>query len=814
MDTKGNGLLLVVPQRLFVTSNDGASWTQIASPGIGARAVQRDGADKIFLEGYTERAKLEGGRLVVTTETEEPIRKLAPGGQPEPPTRSLLSGDHVVDFVFRKGARPLVEVMSHKIGEPGPKNGAQLSELVAALPGWQGNAGISPYVAAWGSTLVYARSDDTKDEGGAVTTTILRSTDYGSTWKTDASFKGHILEQQAWGLRPAMVAAGPNGWSFVKTMCPPNVSSDQNEACTHKQVRPAGVGAFEDMLSVEDFTALHFVFDEQHNKVYALGAHDNKLNVYESLLTQNKFTKAKALEVPQTTRAALTVDSSGILRAMTWDASTRQWTLQRRAGDGTDMPTLYLSIDWGDVAFAGARGVVASDHRSWETADGGETWSRVAANGGGSADLACTDAGCTMGGAERAGWELPAYQTPEKATASSEAKKAQAEAAPSRPTGVTPAALELTCKSGGAPTAVTSTPGFDVVDERANDVRWYTVKDEKDRKISIVTGTRTGTRELPLVGPEPPKPTGAAANTGPQHHTVVWRNNEGVVVVRAVSASPAADTADLDLAWWSVGTNRVSRKSLPKQKGVTRWGAVSEARVVDGGLVLHVTYTDPVRFFRDDGKEETFTAPSGISLTGVVRDGNRWLVPVFFSGTAKIVVSDDGGKTWKSKVWRLDDFQTPSFGRVGGKLQIGVQHAAQQPGQAGSFLMFPLDSIGDDPPAPVVVSTAANDKACDATAATFRTASFMGQDVRPVQIKLEEPDKSTWTARAYQRVVHPTQGGSTCTAAYQMSTWNAFLYEDAKGFSGYRFKRTQDPKDSSKGQTTAEPLACAEAKKP
>src|SRR5205807_63105 len=56
MDSKGNGVLLVLPQRLYVTNNDGASWTQLASPGIGARTVRRDGADRVFLEGYSERA--------------------------------------------------------------------------------------------------------------------------------------------------------------------------------------------------------------------------------------------------------------------------------------------------------------------------------------------------------------------------------------------------------------------------------------------------------------------------------------------------------------------------------------------------------------------------------------------------------------------------------------------------------------------------------------------------------------------------------------------------------------------------------------
>ncbi|HEY8076316.1 MAG TPA: hypothetical protein VIF62_19455 [Labilithrix sp.] len=808
MDTKGNGLLLVLPQRLYVTQNDGASWQQIPSPGIGARAVRRDGADKIFLEGWTERAKLDGGRLAITTEAEEPLRKLPTGTQADLPTKSVFTGDHVVDLVFHKGARPVVEVMSHAIGEPGPKSGVQSPDLVSSLS-IGGTAGISANVAGFGSTLLYARADDTKDDSGAVTTTVLRSSDYGSTWKTDATFKGHVVESHPWNLRAKTVAVGPSGWSFVKTMCPPNVG-EQNEACTHKQVRPAGSTAFEDLASVEDFAPVDFAFDEPHGKVYVLAAHENRLHVYESSLSQNKFTRTKVLDIPADLRVAIGVDPQGVVRAMSYDAQTRQWQLHRAGADGSEMPPLYVSIDSGNVALSGARGIIAGDHRSYETSDGGETWSRVAASGGG--EVACNDAGCVMGGAERTGWDLPAYQSPEKVTASSEPKKPPSSV--SRPTVATPAPLELTCKAAGANTPVAFTPGFDTADLRANDVRWWTVKDEKSRTISVVTGGRNGTREVQLLGPEPAKPATATVQTSAPLRTYLFRQLDGVVAVRIAASSPTSETQNVDVVGWSLATNKITRKSLPNVKGLGKFGSIAAAHVVEGGLVVQVLYSDPVRFFRDDGKEETFPAPSGISMSSVVRAENRWIVPMLSGGTAKLTFSDDAGKTWKTKIWRLDDWATPSLGKLGGKTHVAIQPTSMTTPNPTAMLLFSLDSIGDDPPTPVVIASGASDKACDASAATFRTSLLMTSDQRPVQVKIEDADKSTATARAYVRLAHPSQGGALCTSAFQMSGSAAsFLYEDAKGFTGYRFKSQKDPKDSSKWQTVAEPLTCSEAAK-
>jgi hypothetical protein len=369
MDTKGNGLLIALPQRIYLTRDDGATWTQIPSLGIGASSVKRDGADRLFLQGNMQHAKLDGGQLAITTDSYEPLRKTPPppsgssgssAPAPTEPSSMLLAGNRVVELTLHRGARPTVEVASRKLGEPASGPGVMNGDLVSARSGGYNEGNVSPHVAAYNNNLIYVRADDTKDADGAVTTTVLTSSDFGATWKTDGTFKGHVIDHGFNDRGQSPVAIGPNGWAYVRAMCPQYVSSESNDKCTHAQVRLAASSTFEDLASVEDVSPLQFAFDEAHNKVYVLGKHDGRTHVYESTLNQNKLSRLKVLDATGT--SAISVEPSGTLRVVTYDWQIGQWKILRHALDGSDLPPLFGPPDSGEIAMVGQRGVISGGH--------------------------------------------------------------------------------------------------------------------------------------------------------------------------------------------------------------------------------------------------------------------------------------------------------------------------------------------------------------------------------------------------------------------------------------------------------------------
>ena len=807
LDTKGNGLLLTLPQRLYVTRDDGATWAPIATPGIGADSVRRDGADKLFLQGPLGQAKLDDGKLVATRESVEPLRKphaSAPGSRSEP-TRALLVGDRVVELTLRGGTRSSVEVSSHKLGEQESGAVAASEELVSTSP--SGQKVVSPHVAGFGRTIIYARADETKNADGAATTTVLTSGDFGATWKTEATLEGHLLDHGVAEREMVSVAAGPAGWAFVRGLCPPGSGSESNGRCAHAQVRPAGGSSFQPLVDVDRFDALRFAFDVPHARVYALGKYDDKTYVYESPLAENRFVRTKILEA--TSAAGIVVDPGGVLRVLAYDSPSGGWKLFRHAADGTDSPALYVPIDYGVPAFAGLRGLVSGNHGSWETADGGETWSRIAVSGGGARDLACVDAGCMMmGGAERVGWELPAYSGVETAVASAEPRRRVALPRSPPPAPVaTPAPIELACKPVGRATSVPSVPLLESVDLRAADVRWSEVKEDPDHKVSIVVGGRATVRELAMLGPEPHK-QGV--------RTSVLRTPDGVVAVRALSVPGSGDPGpvDLEVVWWSASTGRVSRRSLPKVKPfvVPRLATIGQAHLVDGGLVFQSVSGEPVHFFRDDGHgrgDESVTIPKGTLVASMVRAGDRWVIPELSNGSARLTVSEDGA-SWTTKAWRLDEGAAMSLVSLGGRPHIGF---AVSVGALPSFyttVLVPLDAIPDDPPEAVTVARGPADAACDAAAGTYREAAPLTRGSRSLHVRTEEADKTISTESSSDQVAHPTSAGTLCTAAYRIKgAADGYLYAEPKGFSGVRFRRVPDPNEPAKQSFLAEPLACA-----
>ncbi len=165
LDSKGNGVLVHLPQRLFVTHDDGASWGPLVSPQDGAVSAMRDGADRIFVTGYQQRtAVLEGNTLVATKDRPTPIyaapsSTVASEGE-EPDSRMLLAGDHVVQIALRDKS---VAVRSARLGKPLPHEWTSHPNLV---PSGEWNATMMKHIATSNGELIYLRGVD-PNEGAA-----------------------------------------------------------------------------------------------------------------------------------------------------------------------------------------------------------------------------------------------------------------------------------------------------------------------------------------------------------------------------------------------------------------------------------------------------------------------------------------------------------------------------------------------------------------------------------------------------------------------------------------------------------------------
>jgi hypothetical protein len=811
LDPEGNGLLLHVPQRVFVTHDDGATWKETASPGIGARIIKRDGADHLWLVGRTGRARLDGDGLHVTTDAPAPLvtppppKSAGPGDAKDPNVRrnvrTFLSGDRVVEVaeIFRHGKVREIEVGSAVLGAK-PEQKVAHAALVGAL-------GLSQHVAGYGAELVYLRKDDDVDPG-VPTTTVLRSADYGATWREDGKLPGaEVMDRTG-----VDVAVGPGGFTFVTALCSPN--SPQGRSCEHRQIRGAGAAAFEDMQSDEELTPTAFAFDRE--RVYALGTHDGKTYAYESPLSQSRFTRTHLLDLPTGGHKAITVDAQGTLIVLAYDERKQTWELYRRRG-GESLPVLYVPLDRGTLAMTGSRGLLlVGNNVGWETADGGETWTRV--QGAAANSIACAAAGCLDDdGAERVGWDLPrasAQSSDDRVAASPEAPKR----APSPPSSHEIDPIDAVCKPAGGATVIAAMPGNEMVDGRAADVRWASVKRDPDGKTSIVFGSAKQVRDTELL-PAAPKAKPATGKASTQYVSGDRVLNDGVVAARYTLTNDAEgrrEPIEIDLAWWSASTGRTQHHTLHKVPVFfvpSYNGFAGTPQIVDGGLLYQPAQGREVYFVHDDGKLDTLAIPNDANIRNAERLGKGWILADSYLGDVALSWSDDG-KQWSKKDWGLDITGSALLALVDGKPMVSFSR-----GSLPSAL-FPLGAApSTDPPPPVAIDAAGIDGPCDTHAATLRIASFVPSDERRLRARVlvaKDAPLPAGRLSVTQRVTHSTAKGTICTSAYilggndpKTGAWqSAFLYPDAKGWSAWWFQRGPDPKDASKQVVLASPLAC------
>ncbi len=326
LDANGKGLLMALPQRLFVTSDDGATWSAMASPSVGFSDMGRDGDGRIWIHGAGGRARWDGTAFVTGAAAGTPtklwVEPSSKGGPSEGDERDWTL-THLGDRVGRLVAK--ASSVSIEIGKMGE---APKTHKLPELEGEQ--LRLDQPLAGHGEDLLVARADDDSN------TTLLESKDGGATWGEGESITGI---RPRWEDGPGLVV-GPKGWAYVGALCPENDWSGSK--CGHRRVRPAGSKAFEELAAVDELSPKAFAFDASHDKVYAVAIAKNQLGLYESKLGENKFTRTKLFEgVKGEHSIALTVDPSGTVRALTTNYD--HWILRKLSADGTVQPVPYLA---------------------------------------------------------------------------------------------------------------------------------------------------------------------------------------------------------------------------------------------------------------------------------------------------------------------------------------------------------------------------------------------------------------------------------------------------------------------------------------
>jgi hypothetical protein len=275
-------------------------------------------------------------------------------------------------------------------------------------------------------------------------------------------------------------------------------------------------------------------------------------------------------------------------------------------------PPVYPPFDARAIGFAGDRAFAHDGNDGWESADGGEKWTKVPSGSAG--DVRCSEAGCLQGDAVRVGWDLP-NAAKELVASSAEApkKKGGGDDASTPPTAEKQSPQKMVCTMSGA------WKPFDAEARQLKtaldgDVRFLTPMQSKDGATSLLVARGNGApTKVALLGPWPKR----KPEDNTRERAWTERSSEGYVSIRyAFSKGKSADgkyaPVDVDLAWYSAATGKATKVSLPKVAPfrVGQAGPSALHAIVEGGLLFLPNGGDaPLTFVRDGGKTESMPRP-------------------------------------------------------------------------------------------------------------------------------------------------------------------------------------------------------------
>lgn len=727
-NARGEVLVLLHPQRVLTSSDDGVTFVAVPTPGIGASRVDRDAHGDLWLEGalLEKRAKLTAGKLEVSSATPAPFAarpKVTSGSD----MRRVL-GDRIVTL--------------REVWDPSKKS-RRVSIVVETFGGppgapWVLGTALGPddHVALGGSggeiVVAWSQKDSTE---------IFRTTD-GTTFQSVGKLLGTVPSFLS-------VAVAPS-WIAVSGVC-----ADAKAKACPTQVK-VGTEEFRALEMPGDWHLGKVVWDAAGQRLIALGWNDDADG---DRLLVGKGSKFELMKVdgPISRPQGMTLGSGGGL-ILTYGSP---WHVVDLSSEGALGKPRFLPFpEVRDVDFAGEHGFAIAEDGAFETADAGRTWARIGSFTDES--VGCTLAGCVQGEATRLGWDLP---DPARASvaALAEAPKPK-EPAPGAP-------LHLECKTTSKYKKLKGAvfPEYAALD---GDIRLLSVT-RTDEYATGVEVIKDGAPKVVKMLDAPKK------NLGKQTlREWIDVSARGAILVRYAFESGSKkgndgkkiyNPVDVDLAWYTASTGKVQKVKLPKLPPF-RVGSGDPSAVhtiVDGGLLFMPWTGDaPLTFVQDDGKIVNIPRPPNVAndaFTAAAKVGDRIVLLESVNESTALVTTEDMGKTWSTRIWTLGEHTVLASLAATPTLVSGpsIWSLDGQGGQTLIDTILPLTSFGNDPPARKAVSPIVLGPkgivACDAKArAGLRVFTWSNED-RPLQVKVDGVE-----ADSMGRFVRVAPDGSHC----------------------------------------------------
>ncbi|MEO7095507.1 MAG: hypothetical protein ABI175_19785, partial [Polyangiales bacterium] len=424
MVSSGLGLVLVAPQRVFATNDDGGTFAVVASPGVGARRAVADVNGDLLVEGVDASAILRESPLRLERINRAPTVRFDLAGQGDESTPSYadaivaghgaMLGTHYVEAIPEGDDATRWVIGIAELGKPLERR------KVRELDGCE-----NVFVGGDVRTIMLAcdlegrpPSDPNPNKKPKMEERwhfkLLRSDDLGKTFKEDGAVaSADRAVKHLW--------LGPDGTLVVDGGCKRSRSEWSCEE-SPPVVRAPGQGGFAKTVGAPFTRFSDLAFHPVNGRAYAVGYVNNtgRLGFYVSRNGGKDFVRRNlpavamvgedplvAEFISEAYPGSVTVDEAGnvLVAAFTGD----KWVIYSTGDDGETFKSRVVPFHADSVAIAGAHGFAyVHDGPSFETSDAGATWSSVDApqSYDDRTALACGAYGCFIGDrATRVGWD-------------------------------------------------------------------------------------------------------------------------------------------------------------------------------------------------------------------------------------------------------------------------------------------------------------------------------------------------------------------------------------------------------------------------